>query len=76
MQGSHISENVVVVLMLEQCVNSHVGSKLTLVFHYYSGPGGQKNIFENKYGQRLAAIQIARQQVGFRPQTTLILNTQ
>eukprot|EP01084_Bolivina_argentea_P256053 430964_1 len=26
-----------------------------------SGPGGKKNIFGNKYGQRLAAIQIARQ---------------
>ena len=28
----------------------------------FSGPGGQKNIFGNKYGQYLAAIQIAREE--------------
>lgn len=35
-----------------------------------SGPGGQRNIFGNKYGQYLAAIQVAREDERTRRQTS------
>lgn len=38
-----------------------------------SGPGGNKNIFGNKYGQYLAAIQVAREEVTQQPPYTPII---